>query len=61
MTIVIVLIAAIILGVLFGFSLTVLFWIYIMKKDESISEDENEYIYEFWIDDNDARIKSNKN
>lgn len=48
----------IVISALFGFSLTVLFWIYTIKQDDSISEheDDNEYIYELWIDEDDARV-----
>lgn len=43
-------------AILFGLGLTILFWIYTMKKDESESEDEIEYEYEFWLEENDVRL-----
>jgi len=48
-------------AVLFGLGITILFWIYTMKKDESVSEhmDEIEYEYEFWLEEEDVRVKNN--
>ena len=54
----IVLIVGIAIGSLFGISLTMLLWLYIAKFDNSISEhkEEEEYIYELWMEENDPRI-----